>query len=96
MAILFRQERHDFCDSFLFGDLDIDSSFGPGGHIAMEPFARLGKRPRFRPNPGSGRSRWRGKRQAKVSDRAVRVNVNQIVANAGISLNMRPFYRQRG
>ena len=60
----------------------------------MEPFARLGKRPKFRTSSGSGSPVFRKKRQASSKDR---LNIGAIfttIANLGQSLHRVPFYRQ--
>jgi len=62
----------------------------------MEPFARLGIRPRFRPSPGSGRSKSRSKHQAKPEDKRILINVLGMLSNLKMSMNRLLFYRQRG
>jgi len=63
----------------------------------MEPFARLGKRPKLHGGNGlklfhSGRS----KRQATPKDRMMMFQIIQAISNIGMSINRIPFYRNRG
>ena len=65
----------------------------------MEPFARLGKRPKLHVGNGLPQESvhsGRRKRQATPKDRMMMFQIIQAISNFGKSLNRIPFYRHRG
>lgn len=62
----------------------------------MEPFARLGKRVRFRPKKENNHGTHQIKRMASPTDRKAVFSILGMLSSFGLSMQRLPFYRQRG